>query len=189
MVGMGDDGAAPATRSGRPHAVVLGGVAGVGKTTVGRIVASRLGWAFVDGDDFHGAASVAKMRQGIGLDDADRAAWLRALGSEIDRRRTAGQGVVVAASLLRAAYRRRVRKGRPGLAVAMLTLDRGRLEARLDARRGHFAGSDLLDSQFATLELGGPRPAAFVDAVVSADGDPDRVAERVLAALGLGDDG
>jgi carbohydrate kinase (thermoresistant glucokinase family) len=154
--------------------IVLMGVAGSGKTTIGRIVAARLGAPFVDADDLHSAAAKAQMHAGHPLDDAERAPWLVRVRAAVA---AVGDGaVVLACSALKHEYRDALRDGVPSLTFIDLDVDADTLARRLAARRGHFAGPELLPSQLATLELG--------DDVVRVDatGTPDEVAGRVLAA-------
>lgn len=160
--------------------IVVMGVAGTGKTTVGRLVARALGVPFTDGDAFHPAANVARMSAGIPLEDADRWPWLDALGAWM-RARDAQGGGVAAASCLKRAYRDRLRAAVPGGAVFVhLTGKRALIEERMTARTGHFMPVSLLDSQFAALEpLGADEPGVSVDVA----GTPDEVAGRALAAL------
>jgi gluconokinase len=137
---------------GRRPIVVVMGVEGVGKSTVGRRLADELGVDFVEGDDEHSPAAKEQMAAGIPLDDEDRAPWLDRLDAVL--RRHAGHGVVLACSALTHAYRHRLTRGVPGAAFVALVAPRDVLEQRIAGRRGHFAGTDLLDSQLATLELG-----------------------------------
>ena len=145
--------------------VVLTGVSGSGKTTVGALLAGRLGWVFEDGDALHPAANVAKMRAGHPLTDEDRRPWLEAIGEWIDQRIAAGQSAVVACSALKRAYRDTLRAGRPGLLVVFLAIGYETARARLAARRGHFFPARLLDSQFRDLEPPEPdEPVLVLDA-------------------------
>lgn len=129
--------------------VVVMGVSGSGKSTVGRAVADALGASFVDGDDLHPAANVAKMAAGIPLTDADREPWLRAVGRTLaDGDDT---GVVVACSALKRSYRDLIRAEAPGTVFAELDGPRELLQERM-IRPGHFMPASLLDSQLATLE-------------------------------------
>ena len=131
--------------------VVVMGVSGSGKTTVGAALADALGLPFVDGDELHPAANVAKMAAGIPLDDADRAPWLDAVGAVL-----AAGPVVVACSALKRAYRDRLRAAAPALELVFLDGSRELLASRLVARPGHFMPASLLDSQLATLERPSP---------------------------------
>jgi carbohydrate kinase (thermoresistant glucokinase family) len=129
--------------------VVVMGVSGSGKSTVGRAVADALGAPFVDGDDLHPAANVAKMAAGIPLTDADRVPWLRAVGRTLADGDDAG--VVVACSALKRSYRDLIRDEAPGTVFAELDGPRELLQKRM-IRPGHFMPVSLLDSQLATLE-------------------------------------
>ncbi|MGH1549069.1 gluconokinase [Leifsonia poae] len=130
--------------------VVVMGVSGSGKTTVGQLLADRLGVPFVDGDALHPPANVAKMASGIPLDDDDRAPWLRTIGDTLAG--TSPEGVVVACSALKRAYRDLIRAEAPNAVFAELDGDRELLAARMAARPGHFMPVSLLDSQLATLQ-------------------------------------
>ncbi len=131
--------------------LVVMGVSGSGKTTVGAALADALGLPFVDGDELHPAANVAKMAAGIPLDDADRAPWLDAVGAVL-----AAGPVVAACSALKRAYRDRLRAAAPALELVFLDGSRELLASRLVARPGHFMPASLLDSQLATLERPSP---------------------------------
>jgi len=131
--------------------VVVMGVSGSGKSTVGAALADALGLRFVDGDSLHPAANVAKMAAGIPLDDADRAPWLDAIGQVL-----AAGPVVVACSALKRQYRDRLRAAAPTLRLVFLDGSRTLLASRMAARPGHFMPTSLLDSQLATLEVPGP---------------------------------
>jgi gluconokinase len=172
----------PAPRAAPPRAVVVAGVSGSGKTTVGRRLADRLGWAYVEADDHHPPANIAKMRRGEPLTDDDRAPWLAALRAELDRHLDAGQGVVLTSSALKAAYRRVLTDGRPEVAIVLLHGPARLLAQRLDARQEHFFDPRLLRSQLDTLELPGPSESALV---VGISADPDAIVRRVLDDLGL----
>lgn len=154
--------------------VVVMGVSGSGKSTVGAALAEALGIPFVDGDSLHPSANVAKMAAGIPLDDADRAPWLDAIGELLSR-----GPVVVACSALKRAYRDRLRAAAPQLELVFLDGTREVLAERMSARPGHFMPPALLDSQLATLE----RPAADEHplAVDVAEPVPELVAALVEA--------
>ena len=132
------------------HVVVMG-VAGCGKSAVGRRVAAALALPMVEGDDFHPPANVERMRQGVALTDADRAGWLAALRDRIATARAQGSGLVVSCSALKRAYRDLLRSGDPALRFVHLDGPRAVLERRLQ-RPGHFMPPSLLDSQLATLQ-------------------------------------
>jgi gluconokinase len=160
--------------------VVLMGVTGSGKTTLGRLLADQLGWTFVEGDAFHPQANVDKMHRGEALTDADRAPWLRALRARIDQLAAAGQSAVVACSALKQAYRDVLAAGRPEVVFVHLTAPAAVIRDRLNHRRGHFMPPTLLDSQLATLETPGGGARA-VDVTSSA---ADSVA-AILRAIGV----
>lgn len=158
--------------------LLLFGVSGSGKSTVGRALAERLGSAFVEGDAFHSPENVAKMARGEGLDDADRAPWLVALRAHLAQLERLGVDAVVACSALRERYRRFLAEGVRELRFVFLRADPALVRDRLGARRGHFAKEGLIESQFAALEepvdglaLDAARPVdALVEAIVEAFG-------------------
>jgi gluconokinase len=131
-------------------AVVVMGVAGCGKSSLGQALAQARGWAYVEGDAFHAPASIEKMRAGIALTDEDRAGWLDTLGGELQRH---PDGVVLACSALKRAYRERLRAARPGLRFVFLEISRELALERVAARATqHLFPASLVDSQFAALE-------------------------------------
>jgi len=134
------------------HLIVLMGVSGSGKTTVGELLAQRLGCAFLEGDALHPPANIAKMAAGHPLDDADRAPWLAAIHARLAAAAQAGQSLVVSCSALKQAYRDTLAAGGLPLTWVYLKGSRDLLYARLLARHGHFFKADLLDSQLADLE-------------------------------------
>jgi gluconokinase len=143
--------------------VVIGGPSGVGKTTVGQLLASALGIPFCDADDLHSVENVARMRAGVGLDDAARAPWLLRVGSWLAEHQQ--QGGVVACSALAERYRETLRAAAPQVRFAMLRSDVGELAARLAQRQGHFMAPRLLGQQLALYEPpGSGEPAAEFDA-------------------------
>ncbi len=138
-------------------AIVLIGVSGSGKTTVGKRLAPALGATFLEGDDYHSSANIAKMRAGTPLMDADRWPWLEKLGVAIAQHVAQGRPVVVSCSALRHAYRRALNKAaRRPLIFVHLTINPAILEIRMNARHQHFMPTSLLKSQLATLEPLGP---------------------------------
>lgn len=146
--------------------VLLMGVSGAGKTTVGKLLASQLGWEFADADDYHSAANVEKMRNGIPLTDADRAPWLESLRALIVGWIASGKSSVVACSALKKEYRHRLVVS-PEVRVVYLKVDRAVLWERLLGRHGHYMKEGMLDSQIATLEE--PEDAIVVDGGRSAE--------------------
>lgn len=162
--------------------VVVAGVSGSGKTTVGALLAGRLGWEFTDGDALHPAANVAKMRSGIPLTDADRQPWLAAIGRWMDARVAAGTSAVLACSALHRAYRDTLLAGRPAVRLVFLAVSREVATARLATRHGHFFPASLLDSQFCDLDQ--PTPGEQV-LVADADLPPDELVAAIAAQLQL----
>ena len=161
--------------------IVVMGVTGVGKTTVGRLIAQRIGARFVDADDFHPPANVAKMRAAIPLDDADREPWLAALNAHLREAAVRGEAVVLACSALKSAYRERLRDGVPQLRFIHLVGTRELIAQRLGARSGHYMNPALLDSQFATLET--PGDALRVDIGPSPEAIADAACERLCGTV------
>lgn len=141
-----------ATNPPAPVVVVLMGVAGSGKSTVGSALAGALGWRFLDADAFHPPANIARMAAGVPLNDDDRAPWLAALRAAIDAAIAADSRTVLACSALKASYRRLLAIDGRRVVLVFLHGPRALLAARLAARSGHFAPPSLLDSQLATLE-------------------------------------
>jgi len=136
------------------------GVSGSGKTTVGQALARKLGWRFVEGDDLHPPANVAKMHSGVPLTDADRWPWFDRIVADMRRINAAGENAVIACSALKAAYRDRLAQG-GDMRVVYLKGDAASIESRIRHRTGHFMPASLLPSQFATLEE--PKEAIVVD--------------------------
>ena len=156
--------------------VLVMGVAGSGKTTIGRMLASRLGWVYLEADDFHSAANKEKMHRGEHLTEADRLPWLRAIHAELQKQSARGKNVVLACSALNEEYRGVLMDG---LNVKLVYL-RGSKEliaSRLRHRTGHFAGEAILDDQFAVLEE--PRDAIVADIAE----EPERIVEELLSKL------
>ncbi|MFD6436953.1 gluconokinase [Streptomyces venezuelae] len=162
-----------------PHVVVVMGVAGTGKTTIGPLLADRLGVPYAEGDDFHPPENIQKMSSGTPLTDDDRWPWLDAIGSWAHGR--AGLGGVVSSSALKRSYRDRLRAAAPDVVFVHLTGDRALIEDRMSHRQGHFMPTALLDSQFATLE---PLGAGEVGVDVDVTGTPEEISDRAVEALG-----
>lgn len=163
--------------------IIVAGVAGSGKTTVGRLLADRLDCEFADGDMLHPAANVAKMEGGAPLTDADRWPWLRIIGDWMDQRIALGKTAVIACSALRRAYRETLVEGRPDARLAFLEISRAVAATRLGARHGHFFPARLLNSQFSDLEP--PDPAERL-IVIDASQPADAMADEIIGRLGDG---
>ena len=156
--------------------IILMGVAGAGKTTVGRLLASKLSWSFKDADDFHPEVNIAKMRSGIPLTDLDRKPWLDNLRNLISAWIAHRQNVVMACSALKRAYRDCLRAG-PAVTFVYLRVSTEVLHQRLRARRGHYLTERMLLSQLETLEE--PEHAVAVDGNCA----PIEVVAEILAKL------
>lgn len=146
-----------------PQAVVVMGVCGTGKSTVGLGLADRLGFPYADADDYHPAENVAKMREGIALTDEDREPWLDRLRGLLEEHLSSGTGIVLACSALREIYRERLKPTHGELKIVFLRGDRELLAERITARTDHYMPPTLLDSQLATLEVPAPRNALWCD--------------------------
>jgi gluconokinase len=153
------------------------GVAGSGKSTIGRLLASALNWKFYDADDFHSADNVRKMASGIPLTDEDRRPWLTALRNLIAERAERGENAVLACSALKRAYREALTSGNGEVVVIYLKADAELIRERLAHRRGHFMTAQLVESQFETLQE--PEDAI----VIPAGWPPDRIVESIRAFL------
>ena len=166
---------------GAAKIIVLMGPAGAGKTTVGELLAESLGWHFLDADAFHSSANVERMRQGIGLTDADRAPWLRAMHDALEDLHARGESVVLACSALKAQYRRALVPVSASNSVRFVYLraPEAVLRERLAHRTAHYAGTSLLASQLATLEE--PPDALWIDASC----EPAEIMHRIRRDLAV----
>lgn len=164
----------------QPVSVVVMGVSGCGKSTVGRLLAQACGFPYLEGDDLHSPENVERMRSGIALTDAQRQGWLQRIAERLAQAQAQSSGLVVACSALKRAYRDVLRSGAPDLRFVYLHGDHALLQQRSSQRIGHFMPSSLLDSQLATLEP----PDADENAVsVDVAPPPDEVMRRALAQL------
>jgi gluconokinase len=159
--------------------VILMGVSGVGKTTVGEILARQTGWVLYDADDFHSPANIEKMRNGIPLTDEDRWPWLDRLNAVLLEAEQQGRSAILACSALKERYRDRLAQQLKSVRWVHLTGNFEMIKQRIDARKGRYMTAKLLESQFAALEQ--PRNAIVVDV----GAEPDELAARVSAALAL----
>lgn len=160
------------------HSVVVMGVSGSGKTRIGRALAKALGATFLEGDDFHPPANIAKMAGGQPLTDADRAPWLAALNAALRQHAARGQRAVLACSALKESYRAQLGEGGVLLRFVYLKGTPALIARRVQGRKGHFMPVSLLESQFEALE----EPADAI--VVNAGQSVGRTVREVLAALG-----
>ena len=158
------------------------GVSGAGKTTVGRALADRLGWRFVEGDDLHPPANVAKMRSGLPLDDDDRQPWLQALAAVLADSGSRGVPVVLTCSALKRSYRDVLRGSAPSVRFVHVRVPEAVLRERLARRQGHYMPAALLDSQLQALE---PLQPDEPGTVVDGDAPGARVVDAVVQALDL----
>jgi gluconokinase len=158
--------------------VVVMGVTGSGKTTIGSLLAARLGWQFADADEFHSAANKAKMHQGIPLTDADRQPWLAAIHDQTAKWVAAKQNVVLACSALKQSYRQLLWTG-PEVQFVYLKGSYELIAERLRSRKGHFADEHILAGQFADLEE--PSDAVTVDI----SGSPEEIVSEICRRLKL----
>ncbi|HEX4425311.1 MAG TPA: gluconokinase [Terriglobales bacterium] len=158
--------------------VIVMGVTGSGKTTIGELMARQLGWEFVDADSFHSAANKEKIHQGIALTDADRAPWLQAMRDAIVDWIANGKNVALACSALKVAYRQELAVN-ADVKFVYLKGSYALIAKRLQSRHGHYASESILASQFATLEE--PEDAVVVDI----DQAPEEIVGEIREKLGL----
>jgi len=169
-------------RATASRAVVVMGVSGSGKSTIGEELAHRLGWEMAEGDSFHPAANVEKMRRGIPLNDADRAPWLDRIGEQLKAWAAEGRSGVVTCSALTRAYRRRLLAARPDLRFVYLKATEAEIAERVQARHHEYMPASLLHSQFETLQEPAPdEPVITVDATAP----PGQEVQKIVEALGL----
>lgn len=163
--------------------IVVMGVSGSGKTTIGEKLAQRLGWPFIEGDDYHPRENVAKMAAGIALDDADRWPWLDRLNERLRSERDA----VVTCSALKESYRRRLLSGVPEARLVYLEGSKDLIAARVAERKHRYMPASLLDSQFATLEP--PADAIRVDVALPVERSVELILQAVQPARHAADNG
>jgi carbohydrate kinase (thermoresistant glucokinase family) len=167
-------------RSPGPSILVVMGVSGSGKTTIGERLAARLGWPYQEGDALHPPANVAKMHSGTPLDDADRLPWLQIIAARIDEWRAKASPGIVTCSALKRRYRDIIIGDRLEVRLVYLKGSKDEIGGRLTGRQGHFMPAALLKSQFDALEEPGPDEHPIT---VSVDGTPDQIVDDVLEKL------
>ena|SRR5437588_2723263 len=165
--------------------IIIFGVSGAGKTTVGKLLARELGWRLIEADDFHPAANIEKMRSGHPLTDDDRWPWLERLRDQIRQSLAAGENAVLACSALKRAYRDRLQASEH-VKFVFLRGDYALVEKQLHSRRGHFMNPDLLQSQFDDLEE--PEPDEHV-LTIEVGHTPEEIVDRIKAKLHLANSG
>lgn len=165
-----------------PVVLVMMGVSGAGKSTVGKLLAERLGWTFEEGDQLHPLANVEKMAAGIPLTDEDRWPWLARIADWIDGQLDTGSNGVITCSALKHSYRALINRRGTGVEFVYLAVGRSELEERVSHREDHFMPASLLQSQLETLE-----PPTETEPAIRVDAAPDAtlVVDRLLRDLGL----
>jgi len=171
------------TTSDPPHALVIMGVSGSGKSTIGQSLGRRLGWRYEDGDSFHPPANVAKMSAGHPLTDEDRWPWLQAIADEIARCRAKGEHIIIACSALKKVYRDILVGGSDDVRMVYLEGSQELIAERMRHRAGHFMPPGLLASQFATLE---PPGAEERPITVSVDAPVETIVDDIVKQLHIG---
>jgi gluconokinase len=167
-----------------PAVLIVAGVSGAGKTTIGRLLAQRLNYAFRDADDFHPPENIAKMSRGEPLTDDDRVPWLDAIAAWIGDTLAADGRAVVTCSALKRSYRDRLVGQRRSVRLVFLNGDMALIARRLAARRGHFMPAQLLQSQFDALEQ--PQPAENL-LIVSIAATPEAIVAEIVSRLSNGE--
>lgn len=152
------------------------GVSGSGKSTLGYALAQKLGWDFLDADDFHPAENIAKMATGIPLSDSDRTPWLAVLNDRLVSTRRADRHPVLACSALKESYRARLLQGLDDIAIIHLKGSYELISARMAMRAGHFMKPDMLQSQFSTLEE--PQDALVLDVAMPLESMLDTIEQK-----------
>ncbi len=159
--------------------MILMGVSGSGKTTIGQLLARNLGWSFYEGDDFHSPSNVSKMLGGLPLSDEDRIPWLSAIHQLVQNLISTSQRAVITCSALKQTYRKLITEGHPQVALVYLRGNYALIHPRLRSRTAHFMKADLLASQFSVLEE--PHDVPFIDVSQA----PEVIVEHIKRMLHL----
>lgn len=162
------------------HFIILMGVTGSGKTTIGKLFAEHTGWDFFDGDDYHSPANILKMSRGIPLTDEDRAGWLDQLADLVRSRLQLGKPGVLACSALKQAYRDKLNIKPEEIRFVYLKGNPELISSRIEQRKGHYMKAAMMDSQFSTLEE--PGEALVIDIHQS----PELIVQYLIEKFGLG---
>jgi gluconokinase len=168
--------------SDRALAIILMGVSGCGKTSVGETLAQVLGWPFYDGDDFHSRENVAKMASGVPLNDEDRAPWLASLHDLISEHLARGESMLLACSALKQQYRHQLAEGNPGTVFVHLKGEFDLIYGRMQARPGHYMNPEMLRSQYEALEE--PEEALTIEI----DRSVEDLAKEIITQLDLNEE-
>lgn len=160
-----------------PQIVLLMGVCGTGKSTIGKLLGQELGWSFFDADDFHPPENVEKQRQGIPLTDDDRWPWLRNMHAKMLEMERLGESAIFGCSALKGSFRELLRDGLSRFCLVHLYGDKELIRERVANRKGHFMPASLVDSQFATLEA--PDEALAFDVQLS----PEEIVKQILKEI------
>ncbi|HEX9665952.1 MAG TPA: gluconokinase [Thermodesulfobacteriota bacterium] len=159
--------------------IIIMGVEGTGKTTIGKMLAEKLGWKFYDADDYHPVANIEKMRNGIPLDDEERRPWLNEIRNLINSSLNGNEPSIIACSALKNSYREFLKQSKEQIIFVYLKGDKNTISKRLASRKGHFAGTQLLESQLRTLE----EPEGVITADISKR--PEVIADSIIEKLEL----
>ena len=159
--------------------IIIMGVEGTGKTTIGKMLAEKLGWKFYDADDYHPVANIEKMRNGIPLDDEERRPWLNEIRNLINSSLNGNEPSIIACSALKNSYREFLKQNKEQIIFVYLKGDKNTISKRLASRKGHFAGTQLLESQLRTLE----EPESVITFDISKN--PEVIADSIIEKLEL----
>lgn len=166
------------------QAIILMGVSGCGKTTVGKMLSDRLGWVYVEGDEIHPPENVRKMANGVPLDDQDRLPWLKRINALLQEKQAEGASIIVSCSALKRAYRGILAQGVENLIFVYLAGDYETIFERMRSRDPHYMKADMLRSQFEALEP----PGAMEALEISIDQPVEQIVERIIQNVQMSGD-
>jgi gluconokinase len=159
--------------------IIIMGVEGTGKTTIGKMLAQKLGWKFYDADDYHPKRNIEKMRSGLPLNDEDRWPWLKEVRKLIDSSLNRNESSIIACSALKSSYRQYLKQQNEKIIFVYLKGNKNTISKRLASREGHFAGTELLESQLQTLE----EPEGVITCDISRE--PEVISDYIIEKLEL----